>query len=124
MTAKHTDSCPSWCVNGEHGVQPLAGDRMHVVMVDAQPLLTMEFENCGSEWEPYELLVEMTQHVREVEARIVIASTLPLDKPRDMQLTLDQAEHHARLVLELVRAARTNTPVDYANVTGSEEQQS
>ncbi|MEO3853695.1 hypothetical protein [Acrocarpospora sp. B8E8] len=105
-----TTPCPAWCAT-THSDHDAPADREHQALLPEFPLMSMRFVNGGPpsepRYEPVELLVELDQQYRETEPRIVIGAS----QDGDMHLTLDEAELHAHLVLELVRAARTNTPV-------------
>lgn len=106
-----TTPCPAWCDN-DHADHDAPVDREHQVLLPAFPLMSMRFVNEGPpsapRYEPVRLLVELDQQYRETEPRIVIGATVD----GDAHMTLVEAERHAHLVLELVRAGRTNTPVD------------
>lgn len=111
-----TEPCPGWCLSnyGEHihGGEDAPEDRHHLSAVTVQPLLTMEFPNYESpttpRYAPLDLMVDLLQHYREAEPRVVVNDTS--DK-FTLYLSLDEAQQHAVNVMEMVRAGRTRTDV-------------
>jgi hypothetical protein len=103
-----TGPCPPWCAYGHDSSEWAYDDRLHrssdydVTLTAMDAVVDAVDEEVSIE--PRRMSACLWQHYREAEPRVVIAHG---DEPEAVaELTLDEAEQHARDLLELVALAR------------------